>query len=68
MIELYTFIIMLVAIGCAWSSYKIGRKEGAEAALEILYNKKIICYDDKGNIKPNPFFDHDPWVNVKEDL
>ena len=33
MIELYTFIIMLVAIGCAWSSYKIGRKEGAEAAL-----------------------------------
>ena len=50
MIELYTFIIMLAAVGCAWSSYKIGRKEGAEAALEILYNKKIICYDDKGNI------------------
>ena len=68
MIEIYGFILLVCGLCCAWTSYKIGRKEGAEAALNILYQQKIICYDNKGNIKPNPFFDHEPWVNVEEEL
>lgn len=46
----------ILIIGCGWSSYKIGRADGAEALLEILHKRRIIAYDEKGNIKPNPFF------------
>lgn len=68
MTELFIILLMLVTLGCSWSSYKIGRREGAEACLELLHEQKIICYDDKGHIKPNPFFDHDAWANVEEEL
>jgi hypothetical protein len=46
----------VLIVACGYSSYKIGRADGAEALLEILHKKRIIAYDDKGNIKPNPFF------------
>jgi len=52
----------------AYKCYQDGVKKGAENALIILHRKKIICYDNEGNIKPNPFFEHDPWVNVEEEL
>tara|TARA_A200000159_G_C7302525_1_gene330834 strand:- start:67 stop:273 length:207 start_codon:yes stop_codon:yes gene_type:complete len=68
MTEVFFTIMLLVTIGMMYSSYKIGRREGAEACLEVLHKNKVICYDNKGNIKPNPFFDHDPWVNVEEEL
>lgn len=55
---MYEILIALICgLGLAWSSYKLGRRDGAESLLNILQSKKIICYDDKGNIKPNQFFD-----------
>ena len=55
---MYEILIALICgLGLAWSSYKLGRRDGAESLLNLLQSKKIICYDDKGNIKPNQFFD-----------
>jgi hypothetical protein len=73
MIEPVFYIVFIVSsIFLAWSSYRIGYTEGsrkgAEKCLEILHKQKVICYDNRGHIKPNPFFDHDPWVNVEEEL
>tara|TARA_Y100000114_G_C11649198_1_gene273287 strand:+ start:46 stop:216 length:171 start_codon:yes stop_codon:yes gene_type:complete len=53
-------IFILCLAGCSWQSYAIGKKngltEGTEKALEILHEQKIISFDEKGNIVPNPFF------------
>lgn len=53
-----TLILGIVACcaGCAYTSYKIGLREGAENMLNLLQQQKIIAYTNKGNIKPNPFF------------
>ena len=52
------FPIAMIGVVCAsaWTSYKIGRKDGATALLEILQHQKIIAYDNKGNVKPNQFY------------
>ena len=49
-------ITMLVGIAFGMSMWKEGKKEGASRLLEILYDQKIIAYDNKGDIKPNPFW------------
>ena len=64
MIEILIFVFC--AIGMSWTAYKEGNKQGASNCLDLLHEKKIICYDNKGHIKPNPFFDHDPWVDPEE--
>jgi len=68
MTELFFSLFLISSLVLAWKSYKDGVKAGAEQALEILHRNKVICYDNKGNIKPNPFFDHEPWVNIEEEL
>ncbi len=58
MIDLPTFLIFgFCAGGIGYSCFKEGTKQGAEQALNILHQKKIICFDNRGNIKPNPFFE-----------
>jgi hypothetical protein len=55
---MYEILILIpVLVACAYTSYKIGRRDGAESLMVVLHKQKIICYDDKGNVKPNPFFD-----------
>ena len=54
---IYGVIIVVTMVACAWTSYKIGRRDGAESLIEILHHQKIIAYDEKGNIKPNPWFE-----------
>lgn len=67
MIEVETLFIFLVfSAGIGYSCFKEGTKKGAETCLELLHEKKIICYDNRGHIKPNPFFDHGPWVDPEE--
>lgn len=60
MFEISFIIFILCLAGCSWQSYTIGKKngltEGTEKALEILHEQKIISFDEKGNIVPNPFF------------
>ena len=60
MFEISFIIFILCLAGCSWQSYGIGKKagltEGTEKALEVLHEQKIIAFDDKGNIIPNPFF------------
>lgn len=57
MIDLTMYITLaVITSACAWSSYRIGRKDGAGAMLDILQSQKIISYDVKGNVIPNPFY------------
>jgi len=51
-----TIIGIICVIGVGWTSYKIGRREGAQHCLDILHDKRIISYDSDGQIVPNPFF------------
>jgi len=37
-------------------SYKQGVREGAEATIDRLHQYKIISYNHKGDIVPNPMF------------
>ena len=68
MTELLILFFIISSMVLAYKSYQDGVKFGAEKALNVLHEQKIICFDNKGNIKPNPFFDHDSWVNVEEEL
>ena len=51
-------ILIMAACGAGfgWSCWKAGLKQGASNCIDVLYKKKIICYDNKGDIKPNQFF------------
>lgn len=49
--------LAILLIGCGKHSYKLGLKDGANKTVDMLREAKIICHDDQGNIKPNPFFD-----------
>ena len=52
------FIVFAICMGGAsWTAYNQGIRQGTETMLEILHEQKIIRFDDKGNIRPNPFFD-----------
>ena len=52
-------ILILCGFGLAWSSWKAGLQAGSERTLEVLRRKKIIAYDNKGDLKPNPFWQED---------
>lgn len=49
-------IVFICALAFGYRMYKVGIKEGAEKCIDHLHEQKIICYDNKGNIKPNQFF------------
>ena len=52
------FILISLASGWfAYYAYNLGIKEGVNRSLQVLRNKKIIAYDNKGEIYPNPFFE-----------
>lgn len=54
MIEFVIFSICLA--GCSYMSYKQGVREGAAATIDKLHHYKIISYNHKGDIVPNPMF------------
>ena len=49
-------ILIACAFGFGYSCWKAGLKQGGATALELLREKKIITYDNKGDIKPNKFY------------
>lgn len=52
------FVLISIATGYACHyAYKQGIQEGVNRSLVILHEKKIIAYDNKGEIYPNPFFE-----------
>lgn len=53
----YFLIFAICMAGATWTAYNQGVRQGTETMLEILHEQKIIRFDDKGNIRPNPFFD-----------
>jgi hypothetical protein len=53
--ELYFIFIFLIG-GVGYTSYKIGVREGSERMIDKLHEIGVITYDEKGRIKPNPFF------------
>ncbi len=52
-------IAILIAFGAAFGyhMYKVGMKAGAVRCIEKLYELKVISYDNKGEIRPNPFWE-----------
>ena len=50
------WVVFICAFGFGWSCWKAGLKQGASNCIDLLYAKKIIRYDNKGDIKPNIFF------------
>ena len=54
------FLFAICIMGCSYQGYKLGHKDGvrtgAEGALETLHEQKVISFDNKGNIVPNPYF------------
>jgi hypothetical protein len=60
-VDIAFYIIFFVCvICCGWSSYKIGHKDGvrsgAESTIDMLHENRVISFDNKGNIIPNPYF------------
>ena len=56
-LDTWQFILLIIyASGACWIGWKAGIKKGAETVVEVLHQKKVIAYDNKGNIKPNPFW------------
>lgn len=43
-------IIMLCLVGCSYTSYNLGVKNGCEGTLKELLKIKVIKVDDEGNI------------------
>ena len=51
------YILFCVIISlCAWHSWKLGIREGAERTVKKLHQEKIISVALNGDIKPNPFY------------
>ena len=50
------YVLFILIIGVGWSSYNIGIREGSEKMIDKLHEIGVITYDEKGRIKPNPFF------------
>ena len=60
MIELniyQVFILIIFSFLIGREIWNKGVRVGAERAVEKLHQIKVIAFDNKGNIKPNPFFD-----------
>ncbi len=55
-IDLFTFIFAVVFIGSsitlAWYCYQCGKKIGNDQVINYLASRKIITFDDDGNIIP----------------
>ena len=49
-------IVAICGLGLGYSCWKAGLKSGAERTIEILHQKRINCYDNKGDVKPNQFW------------
>jgi len=50
---LYYGITLILILGAAYTSYRIGIREGAESLLSFLEEARVINIDDKDNITPN---------------
>tara|TARA_A100001011_G_C14011477_1_gene715612 strand:+ start:228 stop:410 length:183 start_codon:yes stop_codon:yes gene_type:complete len=55
------YLIFAVAISlCAYQSWQLGVREGAERTVKRLHQEKIISIKPNGDISPNLF-----WVEDK---
>ena len=45
LIELQIFIGVICMIGCSYTSWKIGQREGIETALDWLEDQGVIHFD-----------------------
>jgi len=49
-------ILLACALGFGYTCWKSGLKQGTDTTIELLRSKKIITFDNKGDIKPNKFY------------
>jgi len=59
--DIIFYVLFAICIaGCSYQSYRIGYNEGvrsgAENTIDALHENKVISFDNKGNIVPNPYF------------
>ena len=57
MSELQIIILVITGLGFGYHMYKVGVRSGASVCIEELHKQKIICFDHRGDIKPNPFWE-----------
>ena len=43
-------------VGASYTSYRLGVRQGSEKTIDKLHSMKVIAFDQKGFIKPNPFY------------
>tara|TARA_B100000287_G_C20618548_1_gene775039 strand:- start:679 stop:873 length:195 start_codon:yes stop_codon:yes gene_type:complete len=50
---------LLIAFGAGFGyhMYRIGMRAGAEGMIDKLRELKVIAWDNKGNVRPNPFWE-----------
>lgn len=50
---------LLIAFGAAFGyhMYRMGVKQGAIGMIDQLHKLKVISYDNKGEVRPNPFWE-----------
>ena len=56
-LQVCTLLFLFAYLG--WQCWKQGIRTGAERAVEQLHRMKIIAFDNRGNVKPNPFWQED---------
>ena len=48
---------MFFGVAACYEFYRRGLRDGATKTVEKLHEAKIIAFDNKGEIYPNPFFE-----------
>ena len=51
----YLFLCVVISL-CAWQSWQLGIREGAERTVKKLHQEKIIAIKKNGDKYPNPFY------------
>lgn len=51
----YLFFAGIISL-CAYQSWQLGVREGAERTVKKLHQEKIIAIKRNGDIYPNPFY------------
>jgi len=54
--NLEMLLIAFCGLGFGWSCWRAGIRQGASNCIDLLHRQRIIRYDEKGDIKPNQFF------------
>jgi len=53
----HTIILIIFGGAFGWHMYRVGMRAGAEGMINKLRELKVISYDNRGHVRPNPFWE-----------